>query len=174
MSNLRTIVGCVSHVGQYERDEHVHTYRVVEVATRSGREELKDVAAAHALVRAIKPQNEVAMVVLAFGAGNKAKSVILGIYDKGERRVFANEEMYAMRDHAVNQAFLFSFLSIFLIPLGLAFFIVPGLLCIKTLWKAWSSIKEFPPAPDIRQAVGNLPNEALAASPESASTPHPA
>lgn len=160
MSNLKTIVGRVSHVGSSTRNEHDHTYSAVEIQTPDGRIDLKEVTAVNDVHRALKPQKDVALVVLHIDKGAKSKSIVLGAYDKGDQRLYANEEMYKLRDHATKSALLLSLSGIVVIPIGLAFFVVPGLLYIQVLWKSWTSIKFFPPGEEIRQAVERLPTGA--------------
>ena len=155
MEKLQTIIGRVTHVGPSTRDAHSHVYSLIEITTANGRIGLKNVAAENELVRAIVPSKAVRLCVLP-AADGAAKSVLLAAYDESEDRLLFNEEMFELRQHAVNQAFLFSFLGIFLIPIGLAFFVVPGLLYIRALWKAWSSIGLFPTPEELRARVEAL------------------
>jgi hypothetical protein len=156
MSKLETISGHVKHVGQYTRDEHIHTYSLIEIETSSGRVELPNASAANALSRAIAPGKSVDLAILRLDDGGKAKSMIMGVYDRAEQRLFVNEEMYGLRDHATKQFFLFGVLGIVIIPAGLAFFIIPGLLYIRALWKAWHGSRQLPRADELRTFVEAL------------------
>ncbi|WP_457324853.1 hypothetical protein [Roseateles sp. P5_E11] len=156
MSKLETISGRVKHVGQHSFDDHIHTYSLIELETSAGRVDLADASAANALRRAIEPGKSVALAILRMDDGGKLKNLVLGVYDKDEQRLFVNEEMYGLRDHAVKQFFLFSVLGIVIIPVGLAFFIIPGLLYIRALWKAWRSSRQLPAADELRTFVEAL------------------
>jgi hypothetical protein len=156
MSNLETIVGRVTHVGKHTFDQHIHVYSSVEIDTANGRVDLQDATAANALDRAIAPGKDVALAVLRLDAGGKSKCSILGVFDRGEQRLFVNEEMYSLREHATNQFLLYCLLGIVVIPVGLIFLVVPGLAYVYLLWKLWKSAKQFPTADGIRAAVEAL------------------
>lgn len=164
MSNLETIVGRMAHVGQSSWDENVHTYSLLEIETLAERVDLKDTMASNDLARAISPGNDLAMAILRAAPGGKAKNIVIGVFDKGSQRLFVNEEMYKLRDEVTKQAILLSMLAIVAIPVGLAFFVVPGLLYVNALWKAWSSINWFPTSDEIRATVERLPG--LVAAPK--------
>ena len=156
MSKLETIVGRILHVGHYTSDAHCHTYSLVEVETADGRIDLPTVMAANELDRAIEPQREVAMTVLRSGAGAKAKNVVLGVYDRSDKRTFVNEDMVALRAHARKQAVLLSLMSIVVLPVAFLLFVAPGFIWLWVLWKSWSSIDEFPTREEIRESVAAL------------------
>jgi hypothetical protein len=156
MSKLETISGHVKHVGQYSFDDHIHTYSLIELETSAGRVDLPDASAANALSRAIAPGKSVALAILRMDDSGQAKNMILGAYDREEQRLFVNDEMYRLRDHAVKQLFLYSVLGIVIIPAGLVFFIIPGLLYIRALWKVWRSSRQLPSAGELRHFVEAL------------------
>jgi len=156
MSKLETVSGRVKHVGQYSSDEHIHTYSLIEIETNAGRMDLPDASAANALCRAIEPGKSVSFAILRMEDSGKTKTMILGVYDREEQRLFVNEEMYGLRGHANKQVFLFGVLGIVIIPVGLAFFIVPGFLYIRALWKAWRSSRALPSADELRGFVEAL------------------
>lgn len=152
MSNLESITGRILHVSQYTSDAHCHTYNLIEVDTPSGRVDLQTVMASNELHRAIEPRRDVAMTVLRSDAGSRKKTVILGIYDLGEKRTFANEEVFTLRDHARKQAVLYSLMSIVVLPVAFLLFVVPGFVWLWVRWKLWSSVGEFPTPAEIRES----------------------
>lgn len=157
MAKLDVIVGRILHVGTSRSDAHCRTYDVLEIETASGRLDLNTVVAAKELGRAIKTGGDVAMSVLHAGGGAKRRCVVLGIHDKAEGRTFVNEEMFLLRSHARKQAILYSVMSLVLVPLGLVFFVLPGVVWSWVVWKSWASIEEFPEPEEIRASVESLP-----------------
>lgn len=153
---LEVISGRISHVGTYSSDAHCRTYRTVEIETAAGTLELVTVVAAKELDRAIKEGGHVTMSLLQAGEGSKRRCVVLGIHDEGQDRTFSNEEMFLLKPHARKQALLYSGMSIVLVPAGLILFVVPGLLWLWILWKAWSAIDTFPAPDEIRASVASL------------------
>lgn len=156
MSRFSTVIGRVSHVGQYSYDEHVHQYSLIEIETPSGRVDLKNITAANELSRAVSPGKPVAMTVLEAHSGSEQKALMVGIYDQSTRRLHVNEEIFTLRHNAKTQALLYTLLGIVVVPVGLALFLVPGLLYIRAIWKAWSSIEQFPSTEEMRSAVSAL------------------
>lgn len=156
MAKLDVIAGNIRHVGSSSTDAHCRTYDLLEIDTSAGRVDLKAAVVAKELSRAIKANGQVAMSVLQAGEGAKRRCVILGVYDSAEDRTFVNEEMFSLKSHARKQAVLYSILSIVLIPLGLALFVVPGLLWSWVVWKSWASVDEFPEPEEIQQSVVSL------------------
>lgn len=156
LAKLEIISGRISHVGESTSDSHCRTYGALEVETASGRVDLRTVVAVKELDQAIKDGSLVSMSVLKAGEGSKRRCVVLGVYDEGLDRTFFSEEMSTLKAHARKQAVLYSFLSIVLVPLGLLLFVVPGLLWLWVLWKAWSAIDTFPASDEIRASVESL------------------
>lgn len=156
MSNLETISGRIIHVGSYTRDEHCHTYSLIEVETANGRRDLKTVMAANELDRAIAPGRSVSMSIFRSGQGTKEKSVVLGIHDAEAQRTFVNEEMFKLREHATKQTIWLSLTAIVWLPFAFLLFVAPGFIGLWVLWKSWSSIKDLPTADEIRASVQSL------------------
>lgn len=156
LTKLEIISGRISHVGKSSSNAHCRTYNVVEIETAASRVDLKTVVAAKDLDRAIKENTFVSMSILEAGAGSNRRCVVLGVYDEGLDRTFFNEDMFTLKAHARKQAVLYSFLSVVLVPVGLLLFIVPGLLWLLVLWKAWSAVETFPAPDEIRASVESL------------------
>lgn len=156
LAKLEVISGRISHVGKSSRDPHCRTYTALEIETATGRVDLRIVVTAKELDRVINEGNLVSMSVLEAGEGAKRRCVVLGVYDEGMDQTFFSEEMFTLKAHARKQAVLYSFLSVVLVPMGLLLFVVPGLLWLYVLWKAWSAIDAFPTPDEIRASVASL------------------
>jgi hypothetical protein len=156
LATLEVISGRISHVGKSSSDAYCRTYNSVEIESVAGRVSLTTAVAANELDRAIKEGALVSMSIFEAGEGSNRRCVVLGVYDEGLDRTFFNEEMFTLKAHARKQAVLYSFLSVVLVPVGLLLFVVPGLLWLWVLWKAWSAIDTFPGPDEIRASVESL------------------
>lgn len=155
---IQTIVGRISHVGQFTYDNAFHTYSTIEVETANGRVDLSKVLAPNALDRAIEPGRDAAMAVI-HGDGKKVQTAVIGIYNAEARRTFSDDQMHALRSHAFKQAVLLSVTAVIWLPVAFLLFVVPGLLGLMLLWKAWAAVSRLPTAEDVQRVVGALPSQ---------------
>jgi hypothetical protein len=156
---INTVVGRISHVGQFSYDNVVHTYSTIEVQTSAGRVDLTNVMAPNAFDRAIEPERDVAMAVLQ-GDGKKVQNFVIGIFDVSAQRTFSDDQMSSIRAQAVKQALLLSITAIVWLPVAFLLFVVPGVVGLWLLWKSWASVARLPTAEDVRQAIAALPARA--------------
>ncbi|MDN8616292.1 hypothetical protein [Variovorax ginsengisoli] len=65
-----------------------------------------------------------------------------------------------------NHAIMLSVLAMVAIPIGLAFFLLPRVLYIHALWKAWVPVTCCPTGEEIRSTVEKLPDLSTMATEE--------
>jgi hypothetical protein len=75
--------------------------------------------------------------------------------------------MHGLRSHAFKQALLLSITAVIWLPVAFLLFVVPGLLGLMLLWKAWAAVSKLPTAEDIQRVVGALPSQGAHLSPVS-------
>ena len=153
---IETVAGHISYVGDFTSDRITHNYSVIEIETAAGLVELKNALAPSDFDRVIEPGRDVAMAVIR-GDGKKVKAVIVGVFDVQAQRTLSDPQMLSMRSMAARQATVLSVTAIVWLPVAFLLFVIPGLLGVALLWKAWAAVGRLPTADEVQRAITALP-----------------
>ncbi|MEJ6003711.1 hypothetical protein [Paucibacter soli] len=152
MSAVTHIAGTISHISAHSWDEHLNTFSVVELQTAHGLVILKNVVVPRICDPVMKIGGDVVLATTS-PEGPAEKFMVWAVRDLDQGVTYADKSLFVVRDGAVAQAFLFSLMSLIVIPVGLVLFVLPGVQAINALWKTWRRALAVPTVGQIESAV---------------------
>lgn len=159
---ILTVIGTVHHIGNRTFDNDTTTIAVIEVATPTGLVELKGAICPSALMRALVVGKQVS-ISYTQPLGKGAKLVVWGVLDVETNRVFRDDRFLDMRKVASLQAvggiMMFGLAGL----IGLAFFVVPGLVIWWAYFKMWQAALAWPTPDAITASLDALGDKAAPA-----------
>jgi hypothetical protein len=155
MSAVTHIAGIISHIATKSLDERLCTFSVVEMHTAHGLVILKNVVAPRICNPVMKIGGDVVLATTS-PEGPIEQFMVWAVRDVDMGVTYAEKSLFVARNGAVARAFLYSLMSLILIPVGLMLFVVPGIRAISTLCAAWRCALAVPTVVQIENAVQTM------------------
>ena len=165
---IQTLSGKITHLGHKTGDAKLSMFSRMELSTASDLVELTDIVLTDSLDRGFALGTNVT-ISFTKGPGKNAKTLIWAVRDDAAGRVFSEKQLFGFRGQAVLQTVASTFPMLFLMVVGLCFFVIPGLVVGWLIFKMYRDALSWPKPDAIEAAVNALKVDVPTASP----TAHP-